>query len=89
MRDGYAPRTQRTPFPVPGDVGELPLFLEGELRRLWSAVQALAEGHLPKTHAAPAKPRDGDVRYADGTDWNPGSGEGAYIYYNAAWNKLG
>jgi len=39
-------------------------------------------------NAAPAKPTDGDVVYADGTDWNPGSGEGIYARYNSTWNKL-
>lgn len=39
-------------------------------------------------HAAPAKPRAGMVRYADGTDWNPGSGEGLYLYTSSGWTKL-
>ena len=34
------------------------------------------------------KPRNGDIRYADGTNWNPGSGEGIYAYTNDAWAKL-
>lgn len=38
---------------------------------------------------APDKPRDGDVRFADGTSWNPGGGEGLYVFYNNTWNKLG
>ena len=44
---------------------------------------------LEKLHAAPAKPYDGLIAYADGTDWNPGAGEGVYCYYAAAWNLLG
>lgn len=32
---------------------------------------------------------DGVVAFADGTSWNPGSGEGIYAYYNSTWNKLG
>lgn len=32
---------------------------------------------------------DGVIAYADGTSWNPGSGEGIYAYYNSTWNKLG
>ena len=43
---------------------------------------------LQINNAAPAKPTDGDVVYADGTDWNPGSGEGIYARYNSTWNKL-
>ena len=32
----------------------------------------------------------GDIRYADGSNWNPGStGEGVYIYLSTgAWSKL-
>ena len=33
--------------------------------------------------------RDGMIVYADGTSWDPGSGEGIYAYYGAAWNFLG
>jgi len=31
---------------------------------------------------------DGTLVYADGTSWDPGSGEGFYAYYNSTWNKL-
>ncbi len=41
------------------------------------------------TNVAPAKPRTGDTRLADGTNWNPGAGAGVYTYYAAAWHKLG
>jgi hypothetical protein len=39
-------------------------------------------------HVAPAKPREGMLVYADGTDWNPGSGAGYYVYYAGAWHPL-
>lgn len=40
-------------------------------------------------HSEPPKPRTGIAYYADGSDWNPGSGEGLYIYTSgAAWSKL-
>lgn len=41
------------------------------------------------THKAPTKPRVGLVVYADGTDWNPGSGEGLYVYKSTGWAALG
>ncbi len=44
---------------------------------------------LEKLYAAPTKYRDGTIIYADGTTFNPGSGEGAYIYYALAWHHLG
>ncbi len=37
------------------------------------------------TNVAPAKPREGDLRYADGTNWNPGGGAGLYRYTSGAW----
>jgi len=43
---------------------------------------------LEETNVAPEKPRAGEVRYADGTNWNPGSGIGIYAYYSGTWNKL-
>lgn len=46
---------------------------------------------LPKRHAPPVR-RPGGVAiiaYADGTDWNPGAGEGVYAFYSGVWNKLG
>ncbi len=43
---------------------------------------------LEESHAAPAKLEEGMVVFADGTDWNPGSGQGIYAYYGGAWVKL-
>ena len=38
--------------------------------------------------AAPARPREGLIVFADGTEWNPGGGKGAYQYLSGAWVKL-
>ncbi len=43
---------------------------------------------LPQNNVEPAKPRDGQIAYADGTNWDPGDGEGLYIYFNAQWNTM-
>lgn len=43
---------------------------------------------FPVLHAAPTKPRVGLVVYADGSDWNPGSGEGLYVYKSGGWTAL-
>lgn len=51
--------------------------------------QALERLGVKTLHAVPAKPRNGQVAYADGTDWNPGSGQGFYGYVNGAWILLG
>ena len=41
--------------------------------------------YLPLSYNAPPKPRVGQLAYADGTDWNPGSGEGLYVYKSTGW----
>lgn len=53
------------------------------------AIQRLADGQIDVTHAAPEKPRNGMLRNADGTNWNPGSGAGLYRYGGGVWNFLG
>ena len=39
-------------------------------------------------HAEPDRYREGMIVYADGSDWNPGSGGGLYEYRGGAWAKL-
>jgi len=43
---------------------------------------------LKVSFVAPVRPRDGQIVYADGTEWNPGFGEGFYGYLNGAWVKF-
>lgn len=65
-------------------------FVRDREIKIATAIQALAAGHLDPVYSAPVKPRTGDIRYADGTSWNPGSGEGIYRYSIAgAWAFLG
>lgn len=56
-----------------------------EFLKVKSAIDGLAAGHLDITHVAPTKPREGDLRYADGTNWNPASGKGFYQYDGTTW----
>jgi len=44
---------------------------------------------LAELNEAPSKVITGMTCLADGTNWDPGSGQGVYTYYNSAWNKLG
>ena len=71
------------------DIKELVVVLKNELEAIGNAFNRPLILHLDVAHAEPAKPRDGMVVLADGTDWNPGSGEGYYGYYGASWKKLG
>lgn len=60
-----------------------------EFTRIATAVQLLADGYDAPTYVAPANPRIGMRRYADGTSWNPGAGAGLYRYSGAAWVFVG
>ena len=77
------------PGPVPDDAKQLQPFLRDQLEQVAGSLNTLADGQLDASTVAPSKPRSGMIRYADGTDWNPGSGEGFYGYYGGAWHFLG
>ena len=88
------------PNPAPVATEQLPDYLFNELNRLGEIIFNQNLFRLEPTHVAPGtttvgvfkdKPRAGDIRYADGSDWNPGgTGEGIYFYNSsAAWVKLG
>ncbi len=73
-----------SPDTVPPDPKDMRRFLTTQLARISAAVNLLAAGHIDLTSVSPGKPRNGDIRIADGVNWNPGSGEGPY-WYNGAW----
>lgn len=56
----------------------LSLKLEGKIRIPWA-----------KQYAAPSVVKEGMIVWADGTTWNPGSGEGLYHYRGGVWRHLG
>ena len=60
-----------------------------ELERIELAFEGMLPQEIHFLHVAPSKVREGLTVGADGTDWNPGSGQGVYTYYAAAWHKLG
>ena len=76
----------------PGSIPENPEYLGEfvirELNKLGDILYNVAQLRLEQTNVEPEKPRDGDIRYADGTNWNPGSGVGIYAYIGTAWTKL-
>jgi hypothetical protein len=82
--------TRYAPSEVPNDIEDIKRFLRDELKIISSTINNLADGHLDKIHVAPDKPRDGDLRYADGTNWNPGSGKNWYWYDgdDSTWHKI-
>ena len=82
--------THYEPGPLPLDEKDLGVFLINELKRIGDVFLNQALFRLETTNVAPTRPRGGDLRYADGSNWNPGSGEGIYFFKEStsAWVKL-
>lgn len=74
-----------SPGIVPTESEALRTFLVDELRTI---SEAMSTPIIEFRNVAPAKPREGMLYGADGTNWNPGSGQGVYCYYGGAWTKL-
>ena len=75
-----------TPGPVPAEVSD---WIVRELQAISEATYGAApELQLIPKAVAPVKPRTGMVVFANGVDWNPGSGAGVYVWTGSAWSKL-
>ncbi len=68
---------------------EMAVFVQDELDAIENSFFDLDMIQLVEQNVAPTKPRTGMTVLADGTNWNPGGGQGVYTYYAGAWNKLG
>ena len=77
--------TAYRPEVPPKSPGLLPEYLERELRRFSEAFETTRLGFLPQVVEAPSRPSEGMIRYADGVNWDPGDGEGPYMYINGEW----
>lgn len=64
-------------------------LLQQELERIEQAFDVSDIITFKQWHEEPSKLREGMTLLADGTDWDPGSGQGVYTYYAGAWHKLG
>lgn len=79
------------PTPIPFDAPPgLRQWLLDQVRRIAGVLRAPEVNTIRFVvhNVAPARVADGDVYFADGTDWNPGSGRGLYERRAAAWVKL-
>lgn len=72
----------RTQYPVL-DEG-IKRYIQDELQRIESSVRSLSQAAIQVTEDQPEQPVKGMVRYAV-SPWNPGSGDGLYIYNGTAW----
>lgn len=69
-------------------VEQLREHVRRELREVSRSMVETTELELRPRMQVPDRPREGMIIYADGTSWNPGKGEGPYVYKNAGWRKL-
>ncbi len=79
-----------TPGIVPSNPAEQAEFLRQELQKIAQAIESPVEQiDLRPLAAEPKKYRDGTIVHADGSNWDPGAGAGAYCRYGAVWHFLG
>lgn len=65
-----------------------PQYLYEELQRIAYGMRQPPGLIFEVLHAPPDRPVAGMVVCADGTDWNPSTGAGLYLYLGGVWNKL-
>lgn len=75
--------------PQVASVQELANWTQRQLQRIAGQQQLMAVFGLATQHVEPTKRYAGMIVLADGTDWNPGSGEGVYRYNGSAWVFMG
>lgn len=59
-----------------------------EFERIKQSLETLYNGELETVTQEITRPRDGQLIYTDATGWDPGQGEGVYVYYAGLWNRL-
>jgi hypothetical protein len=81
----YSPK----PFVQEATVENLLRYVQEELQSVSRDFSESTTLELRTSHVEPPKPREGMIIAADGTDWDPGSGQGTYAYINGVWVFLG
>lgn len=73
----------------PTDPAKVPEYLRQELERLQFELNNAQEAlRVVQANVSPDKPRNGEIRWADGTNWNPGLGEGLYWRADENWVRV-
>jgi hypothetical protein len=70
------------------DAERLASYVEQELRAISQELGETTELELRPRSVAPSRPREGMLVYADGITFNPGAGEGVYVFKNGAFELL-
>ena len=76
------------PNPVPANSEDLPRYIFEELTKLQGALQENPIAFIEEKNVAPSRVKQGDIAYADGTNWNPGQGENLYYYDGTVWRAF-
>ena len=76
------------PGQLPKNEGDAIIYQNQALEESQNALLEIQASFFTVCNAAPARPRETDIRFADGTNWDPGSGRGLYQYVSGAWVKL-
>ncbi len=81
----------QVPATAPEAPKEFQIWMVDELRHISDAIGEIETDSvfLKQWNVEPARLYDGQIIYADGTNFDPGSGEGFYGYHSAAWHFLG
>lgn len=89
MATSYRTRAISTIESVPTttlpEVTSVVQWVQANLRQLTERLNTIGLVQLIELHEEPPKPRVGLLVWADGTDWDPGSGAGLYVYSGSAW----
>jgi hypothetical protein len=83
----YQPSPLTVPMTTP-DGRILALYLQQQLQLIAQALGQTPLIFLQPINAAPPRPRVGMIAFADGTNWNPGSGAGLYVYKSGGWTFI-
>ena len=59
-------------------------YIQEELKRVEVSISSLTQSSIQVAENPPSNPVKGMVRYAV-SPWNPGSGDGLYVYNGTAW----
>lgn len=71
---------------TPSDLPNLVRYLFRELTRIGQELDSL-NNPVPTLYEAPERPEEGLMVIAK-APWNPGSGDGLYIYLNSVWTFI-
>jgi hypothetical protein len=67
------------------DPREMLRWTKREFEKIKLALDAALARQIEFLNVEPAKPREGMIRGADGTNWNPGLGKGVYVFMSGVW----